>query len=248
MKKATIIEKRDGASPVETRQAGEVPGPLPRRGPPFATGGQTDLTDNDLAMFTDYENGHGHRLTQTGFGCCGRPFGSLRALRIHQGKTCMRKRKCGSSDRKTRSKSSPQDENHSGMICTSPDIPLVQEVVEQEREPQEREPQEEGLRKPKILWPAANEKAKYRGFEEKAIERLNQKESEWLKREERKSTKERLNQLSATVYDTGNEDFGVKEGGKRQTEKVGGKRRCEWEKEHLMQDVILYLLLASWFL
>ena len=191
------------------------------------------MTDNDLATFTDYENGHGHRLTQTGFGCCGRPFGSLKALRIHQGKTCMRKRKCGSSDRKTRSKSSPQDENHSGMICTSPDIPLVQEVVEQEREPQEREPQEEGLRKPKILWPAANEKAKYRGFEEKAIERLNQKESEWLKREERKSTKERLNQLSATVYDTGNEDFGVKEGGKGQTEKVGGKSRCEWKKEQL---------------
>ena len=32
-----FVTRRDGALPVETRQAGSVPGPLPRRGPPSTT-------------------------------------------------------------------------------------------------------------------------------------------------------------------------------------------------------------------
>ena len=67
----------------------------------------------------------------------------------------MRKDKqCSSSERKTRSKSS-QEENHSGLITASANTSEMQELREEEIAPPV-----EGARKPRVKWPAANEKAK----------------------------------------------------------------------------------------
>ena len=82
-----------------------------------------DLTDNDQGMERT-------RLTEQRVNTvcvqCNREFGTLHGLKVHQGKTCLKKkRQCGSSDRKTRSKSS-QDENHSGSIMVSVNSPSTQ--------------------------------------------------------------------------------------------------------------------------
>lgn len=128
------------------------------------------MTDNDQGMERT-------RLTEQRVNTvcvqCNREFGTLHGLKVHQGKTCLKKkRQCGSSDRKTRSKSS-QDENHSGSIMVSVNSPSTQALSEADLQTHES-----GARRPKILWPAANEKTKYKVLEDKVLN---------LVREERKN-------------------------------------------------------------
>ena len=170
-------------------------------------------------------------------------------MRIHQGKKCMKKlMPCRSSDRETRSKSS-QDKNHiganhSGSIVAVADTNSVgQEVRDHGIVPQEAsvvqdvgnqgmvqdmreqvvEPLEGGLRKPAIQWPTANEKAKYKILEEKVSETYRQKG--------RGPTKDRLNQLSLIIYDTG-----LKTAMKRLVKKAGGKSRHGRKMEQLRKE------------
>lgn len=134
---------------------------------------------------------------------------------MHQGKTCMREgRQCRSVDRKTRSKSS-QDENHSGSVSASVDSPSTQ--TQSDADQQTQEP---GARKPRILWPAANEQAKYRVLEEKVMKKL-----EKTKKSNRKDAKEKLSVFSKIIYETAMEEFGKSEGKKKAPAQKGGLSR-----------------------
>ncbi|XP_012945030.1 protein PRRC2C-like [Aplysia californica] len=146
---------------------------------------------------------------------CYRKFDTWRGLRVHQGKVCLKKRRqCRSSDCKTRSKSS-QDENHSGAISASVDSPftLSQQEMEQQTEP--------GLRKPRILWPAANEKAKYKTLEEEVQKKLK----EVKKSSNRGDAKEILSAFATIIYDSAIKEFGICEGKKKTEKKSGLSRR-----------------------
>ena len=90
-----------------------------------------DHTDDDHDMTrtrdldTERNSGNGNSLRCE---LCSRTFGSLHGMRVHQGKTCMRKNKQGRSEvsvRKTRSKST-QEENHSGMINATANDSIIQ--------------------------------------------------------------------------------------------------------------------------
>ena len=186
-------------------------------------GGVEDQSNNDLTDFDPALNrtmAIEQRPAENGYECsrCVKTFGTLHGLRIHQGKTCMKKSKqCSSSERKTRSKSS-QEQNHSGLITASATTSVMQELREQEIAPQV-----EGARKPRVLWPAANEKAKYKILEEKVCEKIKHKNLD------EGTVHEALIQLETTTYDTGIEEFGPQEGRRKQPEKavVGGKSRRE---------------------
>ena len=108
--------------------------------------------DNDTTrtrdLDTERNSGNGNS-----FRCelCSRTFGSLHGMRVHQGKTCMRKNKQGRSEvsvRKTRSKST-QEENHSGMVnATANDSDMqVENVADQTLE--------DVGGKPRVLWPGS---------------------------------------------------------------------------------------------
>ena len=127
--------------------------------------GSRGWTESDRLMDIDPSMNRTMRQEQrqNSFSCeqCNRNFGTLRGLKVHQGKTCKKKnRPCRSLDRKTRSQSS-QDKHHSGLISASVDSTSNQSQNE------DQQPQEESARRPRVLWPAANEKEKYEAFEDK---------------------------------------------------------------------------------
>ena len=97
---------------------------------------RTDLMENDPGMnMIMNQDQQGNSLM---CGQCDRKFDTWQGLRVHQGKVCMRKRRqCRSTDRKTRSKSS-QDDNHSEAISASVDSPATpsQSGVEQQTQNQ----------------------------------------------------------------------------------------------------------------
>ncbi|XP_035826308.1 uncharacterized protein LOC106012167 [Aplysia californica] len=169
--------------------------------------------DNDLSVKRTIQKEN----QENSFMCeqCYRKFDTWRGLRVHQGKVCLKKRRqCRSSDCKTRSKSS-QDENHSGAISASVDSPftLSQQEMEQQTEP--------GLRKPRILWPAANEKAKYKTLEEEVQKKLK----EVKKSSNRGDAKEILSAFATIIYDSAIKEFGICEGKKKTEKKSGLSRR-----------------------
>ena len=128
---------------------------------------RTDFTDFDPSMNRTMRQ----EQRQNSFSCeqCSRNFGTLRGLKVHQGKTCKKKsRPCRSSDRKTRSQSS-QDKHHSGLMVAS-----VDSTSSQSQNEEDQQPQEESARRPKVLWPAANEKKKYQAFEDKVKQRFTE--------------------------------------------------------------------------
>ena len=175
------------------------------------------MTENDQSMERTRQT---EQRVNTVCVQCNREFGTLHGLKVHQGKTCLKKkRQCGSSDRKTRSKSS-QDENHSGSIMVSVNSPSTQALSEADLQTHES-----GARKPKILWPAANEKTKYKALEDKVMK---------IVREERKNdtmggAKESLGRFSEIIYETASEEFGCKDMKKKTTEKskVMSRRQTE---------------------
>ena len=85
---------------------------------------------------------------------------------------------------------------------------------------------ESGARRPKILWPAANEKTKYKVLEDKVLN---------IVREERKNetgewgAKEWLGRFTEIIYETASEEFGCKEMKKKTTEKSKGVSRRQRE-------------------
>ena len=77
------------------------------------------VTDTEAEMITSNANG---RDIDNSVECadCKKHFKTIQGLKIHQGRVCRNKtKKRGSSDRKTRSKSS-QDANHSGLVTATP--------------------------------------------------------------------------------------------------------------------------------
>lgn len=173
-----------------------------------------DFTENDQSTNRTLRR----EQRENSFDCaqCSRSFGTLQGLRVHQGRTCMKKsRQCRSTDRKTRSKSS-QDENHSGSINVSVDSPSSQVQSDADQQAQES-----SARRPRILWPAANQKEKYKALEEKAKERFKEKQknaSSW-------DAKELLSVFADAIYETAVEEFGCGEGKKKPQEKKGGLSR-----------------------
>ena len=150
---------------------------------------------------------------------CFRSFGTLHGMKVHRGKTCLRKaRQRRSPDRQTRSKSS-QDANHSGQIIATVK-PTIQEG--DSAEPANTE----SAGKPRILWPAAKERAKYKDLEERVMEKMKD-----VVYEDGKC----LSQLAAAIYDAGVEEFGTQER-KRPEKKVGGKSRRGKKMEQLRKE------------
>ena len=138
-------------------------------------------------------------------------------MRVHQGKACLKERRqCGSTDRKTRSKSS-QDENHSGSITVSVHSPLDQTQSDAEQQ----QTQEPGTRKPRVLWPAANEKEKYKALEDKVMKKLK----EAKKNSTRGDAKVMLDVFANIIYEAAVEEFGIREGTKKTPVTKGGLSR-----------------------
>ena len=76
---------------------------------------------------------------------------------------------------------------------------------------------EEMMKKPKVLWPAVNEKANYKRFEEIVCKKIYKMKG---------STEDKLKKLASTIYETVVESFGIKEERKKQpTTKRGESRR-----------------------
>lgn len=152
---------------------------------------------------------------------------TLRGLRIHQGKTCKKKdRHCRSTDRKTRSKSS-LDENHSGLISASVDPDLNEPLFVTEQEPHEK-----GTKRPKVFWPAANEKEKWQTLEE----RVKIKYREKCREMESVEAKDYLVTFADTIYEVAYYDeFGCGEG-KKKPERNGGPSRRQRDLVQLRRE------------
>ena len=99
------------------------------------------------------------------------------------------------------------------MLVDSPATPSQSEVEQQTQEP--------GVRKPKILWPAVNEKAKYRTLEEKVQKKLK----EAKKNSSRGDAKEMLSMFANSIYESASEEFGTCEGKLKTPVKKGGLGR-----------------------
>ena len=157
-----------------------------------------------------------HRPEEDSFECthCYKTFVTLRGLRVHLGKVCRKKNKqCRSSDRKTRSKSS-QEEHHSGLIDASVSSPSNQRgedfIID-----------EVSVRRQKVLWPAANDKDKYKKFEEKVCEELDKDENNINEG----SAKDMLSKFSNIIYRCAVEEFGINDRNKKVSDRKGGLSR-----------------------
>ena len=85
---------------------------------------------------------------------------------------------------------------------------------------------EKAERKPKVAWPAANDKASYRKFEETVCKKIYKIKG---------TVQERLKNLANTIYETGKEQFG-EESAKKKTESKGGKSRRERKMEEIRKE------------
>ena len=146
---------------------------------------------------------------------CHRSFETERGLKIHQGKKCLKKMQCRSTDHKTCSRPT-QDANHSGRVNGT-------------AETSAKRPVETGgtVGKPKVAWPAAKEKASYRNFEEKVCKKIYKMKG---------SIQERLKQLSNAIYQEGVEIFGCESGKKKNKTKKHGESRREKEMKKLRKE------------
>ena len=102
------------------------------------------------------------------------------------------------------------------MISASVDSPPAQTQSDADQQTQEPE-----ARKPRILWPAANEKAKYKALEEKVQKKLKEANG----KSSRSDAKERLGVFAKIIYESAIEDFGSSEGKKKAPAKEGGPSR-----------------------
>ena len=138
----------------------------------------------------------------------------LNSEKLQQERVGMKKRRqCRSTDRQTRSKSS-QDENHSGEINALVDSTSTQTESDVDQ-------QELVARKPRILWPAANEKAKYKELEDKVLTKLE----EAVKNSNRGDAKELLGVYAGIIYEVASEEFGSCDVKKKAPASKGGLSR-----------------------
>ena len=116
------------------------------------------------------------------FTCCGKSFKTLRGMRIHQGRICMKVvQKCGTSVRKTRA-SVAQEATHSGDTSTS-----------------EQHSEEIRLQ---VKWPKSSDTKAYQELEKEVLKKFKR-----LKRG--LSNEQRLEALSDTIYSFGSDKFDV---------------------------------------
>ena len=178
-----------------------------------------DDDDDTLDMEIETNLGLSQRTTEThnNYTCtqCRRSFGTMRGLKIHQGRKCMKKKQCGSLDRKTRNRPA-QESNHSSRVLVTAK-PSMQEATTILKKAE---------RKPKVAWPAANDKASYRKFEETVCKKIYKIKG---------TVQERLKNLANTIYETGKEQFG-EESAKKKTVSKGGKSRRERKMEEIRKE------------
>ena len=143
-------------------------------------------------------------------------FVTLQGLKIHQGKTCMKNKKCRSSDRKTRIRST-QEANHSGQIKAAANS-------EKQESPSESEVFE---RKAKVAWPAAKEKASYKSFEDEVLKKT---------KKDKGTAKDKSSKLAKTIYAVGMESFGEEPGNKKKVTRSHGASRRERRMRKLKEE------------
>ena len=71
----------------------------------------------------------------------------------------------------------------------------------------DQEPQEEAAKRPRILWPAANEKEKWQALED----RVKQKYRKWCDEREELDVKDCLVAFADTIYEVASDEFGCGE-------------------------------------
>ena len=178
----------------------------------LVTDKETELT---MSIATE-QDGNNESAVTTQFECvvCQRSFDTLIGLKIHQGRVCMKqKRQRLSSDYQTRSKSS-QEANHSGMIITTVDPVNVPAVNLAEK-------------KPKVVWPASNNKKAWKEFEVDVLKKTKKMKG---------TTAEKLKFFEDCIYSTGKEQFGTKEIVEKKVDQVGGKSRKQRLVEKLRKE------------
>ena len=84
--------------------------------------------------------------------------------------------------------------------------------------------------KPRVLWPAAKETEKYKIFEEKVFQKLDEDDGEeWT------TNQKRMSHFTAVIYETAVEEFGTQEP-KSLEKKKGGKSRNEKKMETIRKE------------
>ena len=168
--------------------------------------------DAQITQKSDSETNHGQSQRTTDKNMCTqchRSFETERGLKIHQGKKCMKKTQCGSTDRKTCTRPT-QDANHSSRVNGTAETSGGME------------------RKPKVAWPAAKEKASYRNLEEKVCKKIYKMKG---------TVQERLTKLAKTIYEEGIESFGeVPTRRKKEDAEKKGKSRRERKMTQLRKE------------
>ena len=118
---------------------------------------ETDNNDHDPHTYPDMRMNNGQQKDNhtgsTTCDVCHRTFGTVRGMRIHQGKVCRKKTKTQGrpSGRQTRGGTS-QDTNHSGDAAT----PVSDSSTPAQVSGDDSALEDEG-RRSKVLWPAAKE-------------------------------------------------------------------------------------------
>ena len=95
----------------------------------------------------------------------------------------------------------------------------------------DQEPQEEAAKRPRILWPAANEKEKWQALED----RVKQKYRKWCDEREELDVKDCLVAFADTIYEVASDEFGCGEG-KKKPEKKGGPSRRQRDLAQLRKE------------
>ena len=94
----------------------------------------------------------------------------------------------------------------------------------------DQEPQE-AAKRPRILWPAANEKEKWQALED----RVKQKYRKWCDEREELEVKDCLVAFADTIYEVASDEFGCGEG-KKKPEKKGGPSRRQRDLAQLRKE------------
>ena len=95
----------------------------------------------------------------------------------------------------------------------------------------DQEPQEEAAKRPRILWPAANEKEKWQALED----RVKQKYRKWCDEREELDVKDCLVAFADTIYEVASDEFGCGEV-KKKPEKKGGPSRRQRDLAQLRKE------------
>ena len=149
---------------------------------------------------------------------CHRAFSTQHGLKVHQGKTWLKIKHSRSNDRKTRGKASQDENTHRGRLDAS-----VESTMQEQNE---ETVYKDEAGKPKVKWPAAKEKEKYKVLEEKILVRMREDEND--EDDEGNETFEpetELRKFARVIYEVAAEEFGIQEDRKIEQKKTGKSRR-----------------------